>query len=268
MTIASIPEIRRWPDWVANLGAAGVDFFYPPTCPLCRKDVPGNLRRATGGICTDCGPELLPRPAGACDCCGAPLGPNLDPAAGCTFCRGENYVFDRVFRLGVYDGRLRMAVLKSKAKGSEWVAAALAHYLWEERQREILSTGIDGVVAIPQHWMQHLIQPYHAADTLAAVWARSLQVPLHAHILKKVRRTPSQVSLSPHERRSNLRNAFAVKRGDAIAGKTVLLADDVMTTGSTVNEAAKVLLKAGARRVVVAVIARGLGRQAAASPNG
>ena len=88
-----------------------------------------------------------------------------------------------------------------------------------------------------------------------------MQVPVSSHILRKVRWTRPQARLKPSERRSNLRRAFATAGKDSFAGATVLLADDVMTTGTTAHEAARQLRLAGAARVVVAVVARGLGRR-------
>jgi predicted amidophosphoribosyltransferase len=96
---------------------------------------------------------------------------------------------------------------------------------------------------------------------LGSVWANRLQVPLVSHILGKRRWTRPQARLTPHERRQNLRNVFQAVPSQGLAGAVVLLADDVMTTGTTAHESAKVLVQAGAARVIVAVVARGLGRR-------
>lgn len=113
---------------------------------------------------------------------------------------------------------------------------------------------------VPTYWLQRFSRRQHAAETLAHVWARRLQVPQAPHILRKVRWTPPQARLTPSQRRTNLRQAFAARR-DALSGASVLLADDVLTTGTTAHEAARQLRLAGAGKVVVAVIARGLGRR-------
>lgn len=95
---------------------------------------------------------------------------------------------------------------------------------------------------------------------LAKRVSRRLNVPCYPEIVWKTRRTPRQSTLNPTKRRANLRKAFAVELPRELAGQTVLLVDDVLTTGTTANEVAKALRKAGAGTVVAGVVARGIGR--------
>ncbi|MEX1096485.1 MAG: phosphoribosyltransferase family protein, partial [Planctomycetales bacterium] len=115
------------------------------------------------------------------------------------------------------------------------------------------------VVPVPHHWTDRLRGRPNAAETVALVLARRLRVEFAGSILCKTRRTPAQASLTPAQRRTNLRRAFRA-RGRIPAGITVLLVDDILTTGTTAHEAARHLRSAGAERVLVAVLARGLGR--------
>lgn len=189
------------------------------------------------------------------------IGPYLDPLAPCSLCRDERYAFERVFRLGVYDDALRLACLRAKATSAEPLAAGLGELLWECESEAIAPLGIDVVVPVPHHWLRRFYRSHNTAETLAGVWAARLNVPLATHILRKGRWTRSQARLPPYERRRNLRDVFRASPSAGLAGATVLLADDVMTTGTTAHETAKVLVQAGAARVIVAVIARGLGRR-------
>lgn len=197
----------------------------------------------------------------ACRRCGANIGPGLDPLVPCMFCRDEKFAFDEALRLGVYDGVLRTACLGAKQAGGEALAAALAELTWQANEADFRALGCDVVVPVPQYWAQRFLRRHHAAETMAEVWGRRLQVPVSSHILRKVRWTRPQARLKPSERRSNLRRAFATAGKGSFAGATVLLADDVMTTGTTAHEAARQLRQAGAARVIVAVVARGLGRR-------
>ena len=242
-------------------GAA--DFVYPPACRLCTADLPERTVDAPDHpFCDDCRRELLATGgSSACVHCGATIGPYLDPQSPCSFCRNEHYAFERVIRLGVYDGLLRTACLRAKTRGAEALASGLAELHWELHAPALRDAGIDVVVPVPQHWARRVSRAHHAADTLAAVWGRRLKVPCAPHILRKARWTRPQARLSPHERRVNLKNAFLAVRSSDLAGAVVLLADDVMTTGATAHETARVLKQAGVARVVVAVIARGLGRR-------
>jgi predicted amidophosphoribosyltransferase len=248
--------------WARALFRGAADFVYPPACRLCGGELPERPAEGDGPVfCPPCQGGLLADRGTACVQCGATIGPGLDPRLPCAFCHDENYTFDRVIRLGVYDGPLRLACLSIKNAESAPLAAGLAELTWQLEKELFEESEFDVVIPIPRFWMQRFLRTHHAADTLAEVWARRLQVPLASHILRKVRWTRPQARLTPSERRVNLRRAFATVGVDALAGASVLLADDVMTTGTTVQEATRQLRRAGAARVVVAVIARGLGRQ-------
>jgi predicted amidophosphoribosyltransferase len=149
----------------------------------------------------------------------------------------------------------------SGGSGAEPLAAGLAELLWECEFEALRSAQVDVVVPVPHHWLRRFYHSHNAALSLGSVWASRLQVPLATHILGKRRWTRPQARLTPHERRQNLRRVFQAVPSQGLSGAVVLLADDVMTTGTTAHESAKVLVQAGAARVIVAVVARGLGRR-------
>jgi len=259
-----MPRITRWkvPEWVRSLTRGAADFVYPPLCRLCAAELPEAAGVAPSGpFCEECRKELLINRGPACIRCGASIGPYLDPHVPCSLCRDERFAFERVIRLNVYDGALRTACLRSKERGAEPLAAGLGQLLWECESAALQSAKADVVVAVPRHWFRRFYRPHHAAETLASVWAARLQLPLGTHILRKRRWTRPQARLSPTERRGNLRNAFQAVSAAGLSGAVVLLADDVMTTGTTAHETARVLTQAGALRVVLAVVARGMGRR-------
>ena len=148
-----------------------------------------------------------------------------------------------------------------KCTGGHALAAALARLLWERQQKTFEQDGIDLLVAVPRHWTRRLTRDHDTPQTLGEVLARRLKVRFGRHILAKVRRTPAQAGLPPSKRRVGPKRAFQVRSSSRISSGTLLLVDDILTTGSTVNEASKALRRAGARRVVVAVLARSLGRR-------
>jgi ComF family protein len=165
-----------------------------------------------------------------------------------------------VYCLGAYDDALKTACLRANKSDGQPLAAAIAGLLWERQQHALETAELDLVVAVPRHWTRRLWTEPNAAETLAETLARRLQVEFGRHILAKVRRTPPQSKLRPYRRRSNLRRAFRVRQPDAVKGATVLLVDDILTTGTTANEISRALRKSGAHRVIVAVPARGIGR--------
>jgi ComF family protein len=246
------------------LWKAGVDFLYPPCCPLCGGDVfeHPESRKFRPSFCDDCRAGLIYDYEDSRQRCAAPVGPYLDTSSGCIHCRRDRFAFEKVVRLGVYDDLLKQACRHAKNPYSQPLAAALGELLWEWDGEELHQTEVDLVVPIPQYWTRRFQRSHNPAETLGRVLARRLQVEFHTHILAKVRMTPAQSSLTSPQRRANLRNAFRVRRASELKGRSVLLVDDVLTTGTTANEASKVLRKSGAERVVVAVSARSLGRHA------
>jgi len=264
MPVMAYLRSPRWkiPGWIRSLARGAADFVYPPACRLCSAELPeAGVTPRVSPFCDECRKELLITRGPACVRCGAAIGPFLDPNVPCSLCRDERFAFERVIRLGVYDGALRTACLRSKDRGAEPLAAGLADLLWECESESFQNAKADVVVAVPPHWFRRFSHPHHAAETLAAAWAARLQVPLATHILRKRRWTRPQARLLPSERRMNLRNAFQAASTAGLSGAVVLLADDVMTTGTTAHETAKILTQAGAARVIVAVVARGLGRR-------
>jgi ComF family protein len=240
---------------------AAVDFVYPPVCPFCGREH-GDAEPAGPGsaLCGPCRARLAPIIEHACRRCAAPVGPHLDTSDGCIHCRDDRFAFETVVRLGVYDGPLRAACLRMKQPDGQVLAAAVAGLLWEREREALQRAEVDLVVPVPHHWTQRLSREHNPAATLARTLGRRLHAAVEPHILGKSRRTPAQASLPPSERRRNLRDAFRVGGASALSGRTVLLVDDVLTTGTTAHEISKVLLRAGAARVVVAVLARGLGQ--------
>ena len=246
-----LTEARRWCD-------AGLDFIYPPRCLLCTRDIPSRQHSRDGHFCEMCRDGLTQDSPRACVRCGAPVGPYLKTESGCLHCFRDKFAFARVIRLGIYHDQLRAACLRGKQRGAEGLVAALADLVWERAAEQFAEAGVNLVVPVPHHWTQRVWRPHNPAETLGEVWGRRLRVECVPPILKKLRRTPPQTHLGPQERRTNLRKAFAAT--ESLAGSVVLLADDVLTTGTTADEAARALVEAGADRVVVAVLARGVGQ--------
>jgi ComF family protein len=112
------------------------------------------------------------------------------------------------------------------------------------------------VVPIPTTWLNRLVRGVNTPDYIAAPIGRDWQLPVFPDLLHCRHKVNKQSSLSPRERLRNIRNAFRVSKSYNIGGAQVILVDDVMTTGATVNEAARVLLASGASQITVLVLAR------------
>lgn len=252
--------IRRSTRPLAQLGRAAFRFVFPPSCPLCHRDVEFHERDDFGRViapvlCERCSTELLPSSGRRCSRCGLPVGPHA-LTDGCPHCRSQVFRFRGVVRAGLYDGAMRIACIRAKSSMQFPLAAALANLLWRQGRDGLDAASIDLVVPVPRHWTKHLLRPNHAAETMARMLARRLGKPHGRGLLRKIKWTPDQSDLTAANRKLNLKDAFAVRpRPRSLAGKTVLLVDDILTTGTTANECTRALLHAGAAKVIVAVIA-------------
>jgi ComF family protein len=231
------------------------DFLYPPACLMCGASLAGT----TPMLCEECSQELS-QPAGArCQRCAAPAGPHLDTSTGCVHCRADKFAFRRVLALGVYDGRMRSAVLRGKQSHGAPLIAALTDLLVDACLADLLTEPFDAVVPVPHHWQRRIVRLHTPAETIAERLARRLQRPYTPHILRKSRATPSQTHAPPSVRRRQQRGAFEVPETTDLAGARLLLVDDVLTTGATAHGAATALRARHAADVIVAVLARGIG---------
>ena len=237
-----------------QLGQSGLGLLFPLCCADCQADLPSDAARLH--LCDGCRELLLSSSAPACPQCGATLPAVASSAAGCRECRRRSWRFDEVVRLGRYRDHLKAAILRTKQPPGELLAAALAELLWELGRYRLTEWHPDVIIPIPMHWRRRLLRGTNCPDTLADCLSQRLNVPVIPELLRRQRNTRPQGPLSAAARQQNLRGAFRVPRAGSIAGARVILADDILTTGSTASEAARVLKQAGASFVAVAVIAR------------
>ena len=236
-------------------------FVFPPSCPLCQADVKDHADDfgrppVSPMLCGKCLSDVSKPRGNRCQRCGLPVGPYVRSDHGCPKCESHKFRFQQVIRFGLYDDALRQACIRAKATTQFPLAAALANLLWLSEQFELEEANVDVIAPVPCHWTRRMLRPHHAAETISRVLAGRLGKPLHRRLLRKKRLTSDQSDLPAAQRRLNLKDAFAVQANPrSFVGKTVLLVDDILTTGTTANECTRTLLHAGAKQVVVAVIA-------------
>lgn len=230
-------HIRRWRITIQ-------DWVLPRLCVAC-----GLRATASDVLCTRCA-DALPLMATACPRCAIPL-----PGAAriCGRCLKKPPAFTHSIALYRYappaDHLIRLAKFHQQP-GMAWaLGRALATRLINEPRPELL-------VPIPLHRARLRERGYNQALEIARPVARALKVPLALHVLTRSRATPPQAGLDLRTRRRNLKNAFVVLKPEQLRGKTIALVDDVMTSGSTAEAAARAMLRAGAKNVVVWVVAR------------
>lgn len=232
-----------------RVGATLLDLLLPPRCLKCGVEIGGD-----GALCAECwrGIAFLQPPC--CARCGLPFEIDLGAEAICGACARETPLYARARAALRYDEASRTLVLAFKHGDKLQLAPALGRFM-RRAGAELLAT-CDVIAPVPLHWTRLFTRRYNQAAILAHALVRDGDPPVVADLLERHRATPSQGRSGRTERRRNVRGAFALKRSRAVAGRRVLLVDDVLTTGATVSECARTLLDAGATAVDVLTLAR------------
>jgi len=240
-------------DFARLLVRGFAQLVYPNVCWLCGE----TLAEGEPGFCATCRRHLLEDPFNRCPRCAGTVGPFVDVDAGCSQCRDESFAFDGVVRLGAYEGVLRETILRVKSQHGEGLAECLGR-LWAAHAAHALrAVNADLIVPVPLHWRRRLARGYNQSEAIARGLGKVLGLPLRPRWLRRVKATPIQPTQTGHAaRKENVRGAFRASPRLDLGGRTVLLVDDVLTTGSTAHEAARALRASRPRRIVVAVLAR------------
>jgi ComF family protein len=267
--------------WAERVAATLFFTLFPADCRICgsplfkvsRLPVCGScliaLRPLQGSYCTVCG-EALHLPAyidlGETDCGEADC---IDVEARCLLCQRADPPFERAVAYGRYDGELRDLIHLLKFQQVRPAAAVLGRMLAEtiaklEQAMPVgtLFSSTIVVVPVPLHTRKQAQRGFNQAEMIAREALKQLSRPKRFDLCKGVllrrRETGSQIGLTRHQRRENMRGAFAVSDPTRLLNRDILLIDDVYTTGTTASECARVLRRAGAARVWVATVARTL----------
>jgi ComF family protein len=240
--------------WLSSLGEALDALVFPWSCPICGAE------GSSSPFCLSCRQALLDMSARAaaiaCPRCALPVGPFADLRGGCASCRDYSLGFDAAHALGPYDENLRELCLRLKHEQNAWLAPWLCDLFVEARCDVIGSLPRDAwIVPIPLHWWRRWQRGYNQAEALARGLSRRLGLPVQQP-LRRVIATERLARKGRTERSQVMRGAFRARRGRQLNGRTILLVDDVLTSGATCGDAARELKKAGAARVVVVVMAR------------
>ena len=194
--------------------------------------------------------------APVCGICGLPQEVDLGDESLCAACLAKPPKWGAARSALVYDEASRRIVLDLKRSGRRDGLVTLSNWMLEAA-RPLLAEA-DLVLPVPLHYRRLVSRGFNQSGWLAAGLARRAGLPLRVDILKRVKPTPSQGGLSSRARRRNVAGAFAIRKGKsgALGGRTVLLVDDVLTTGATLEACIRPLLKAGAKQVNVVTLAR------------
>jgi ComF family protein len=237
------------PVWLKYFGASLLEFFLPRMCLFCGVPVGETAAMA---VCPECeaGIEWVASPL--CTCCGRVFEDREGPDRFCGDCQTDPPPFTRARAAALYDGPVTQAITRFKFSRQMALLPVMQHWLQRPFCLELVAAA-DFLAPVPLFRTRIKHRGFNQSLLLARAFAEK---PVAREALVRTRHTEPQVGLNPKERRDNVKGAFAVTDPARVQGKSVLLIDDLYTTGSTVKECARVLLKAGARRVEVLTVAR------------
>lgn len=225
--------------------------FYPPVCTICSASIDSNEY-----LCDECHARAPRIPAPFCATCSEPFSGSIDGTFTCANCAHRRLYFQAAVAVYHSRGIVRHVVHEFKYRHqmhlkhlvAQWLCAALDDGRLRGRQ-------FDAVVPVPLHPARQRERGFNQATLLAALLTRQIPAPVRL-MLKRVRYTKTQTAFDRSERMENLRGAFRLRRKTDVRGLRVLLVDDVLTTGATLSECARVLKKAGAASIHAATAAR------------
>ncbi len=222
-----------------------LSLLYPPRCVACR--------RVGAVLCTSCMRAFPPIRPPVCPRCGHPL-PKVAPCQTCR--RGILRALDRVRSAARFQPPLREAIYALKYRGARALGPVLGAYMAARLRPQALT--VDLIVPVPLHAERHQRRGYNQATLLAQPVAEVLQAPLATEALVRIRPTAPQITLPFSERQTNVAGAFCCPDPSYVRDRRILLVDDVMTSGSTLEACAAALKEAGARSVWGYTLARAL----------
>lgn len=233
-------------------GEALLSLFFPPHCATCGADTPGGVH-----VCAKCAEGARRIEAPFCQRCSQPFEGDITGTFTCSNCSDREFHFECIVAPYLARDVVRECIHKFKYERqfhlrrqlAEWAAAGLD----DERIR---AQPFDMFVPVPLHAARKREREFNQAEVIARLLARRAAVPVR-NAIERIRYTTTQTRLDRHERMENLRGAFRVRHPAVVQNRHIILVDDVFTTGSTVEECARVLRAAGAASVRALTVARG-----------
>jgi ComF family protein len=226
-----------------------LDLLFPRFCLACGEDL---MRTRHRWICDSCVARIEPVGPAPCPVCAGKLGPGAVVSA-CPDCERLRPRFDAAIALGRYEGVLKEMITRMKYGRFSSLAWPLGDLLAGTVALRPEATGVDAVVPVPLRFRRRLARGFNQSELIAAGIGRRLGRPVLRRLLRRPGGGPPQAGLSVTRRLTAPRNTM---RAGRVRHRRLLVVDDVMTTGSTLSEAARALKEAGAGEVVTAVLAR------------
>jgi ComF family protein len=242
-----------------SLFALLVDAIFPPRCAVCGRFLwngPLSRDRGSAFLCLACKADFRCLTSPLCPICGQPFAPEAGDDHPCEDCLRKRPFYETAWAPYRYEGALLKGIHRLKYASKGFVADGLGPLLATFAQERFQGSRPDLIMPVPLHPRRLRERGFNQSLLLARHVSRALHLDLDFLSLKRTRYTSPQASLARRERQHNVRGAFQLEKRDAVRGKTVVLVDDVVTTGNTLNECARVLKSCGAPAVFGLSLAR------------
>lgn len=243
-------KISDWKSILLGMGEFVLGLIYPERCVFCDRVV----RQSDEFVCTECSESMLIVREPYCMKCGKQIEDETQELCG--DCARKKHYFDRGFTLCCYNDPVRESMYRLKYKNRQRYALYYGRKICNELGDKIRELNADVLIPIPLHEARYRKRGYNQAELLAREIGRIMEIPVRTDIIKRVKNTQAQKTQDAAERRVNIKNAFQISAND-VKLSTAILIDDIYTTGSTVDEAARILKSAGINRIYVLTVAAG-----------
>jgi ComF family protein len=270
-SVSDVPSLEHLPAVAPGRAPAGwrgwatalLDLVFPPFCPVCQSPLGTDRRDPLCGGCWDRIERILPPRCRVCGLeigllsrAGEPAAEDAPTGRRCGLCRNRPPAFTYARSAARYGDVVREALRAFKFGGRRALAAPLADLLVELGRESLPVPEPDLLLPVPLHPRRERERGFNQALLLARRLGRGWDLPVRADVLARTTATSPQTDLTAEGRRANVRGAFALRRPEVVAGRHVVLVDDVLTTGSTVSACAACLKEGGAATVGVVTVAR------------
>lgn len=251
ITSKVLPLAKKFCYTARNQGEQITDFLLTRRCSVCMAEL-----ATAPALCPTCWMDLHFIKSPICARTGVPLPFDLGPESVSLSAMRFPSAYDRARSALIYNGTARQLIHKFKFHNRPEIAALLTP--WLQTCGQDFLQDADYLIPVPLHLFRIVSRRYNQSAELARMLSQSSGVPMKVEWLRRVKKTSQQVGMTRDMRRKNLKNAIEVKPNKvaALAGKNIILIDDVITTGSTVTACAKTLRKAGVARIDVLSVAR------------